>query len=172
MAYFPLLELRFWLPLLFFELRFWFSLLLLDGVDEREFEERLSERFMISVGLELRVLNMLFSKAEFAEPRFVISLLAERPGSTVFVFSFVAFFCVSWRFTVDLLTVDLPEFSVMPDRVGVFFSAALLLEISGRYRLTERLLTVDLPGREEFVTWWTFTLYPVSLRYSWGAGPL
>ena len=40
----------------------------------------------------------------------------------------------------------------MPDRVGVFFSAALLLEISGRYRLTERLLTVDLPGREEFVT--------------------
>ena len=60
--------------------------------------------------------------------------------------------CIRDRFTVDLLTVDLPEFSVMPDRVGVFFSAALLLEISGRYRLTERLLTVDLPGREEFVT--------------------
>lgn len=40
----------------------------------------------------------------------------------------------------------------MADRVGVFLSAALLLEISGRYRFTERLLTVDLPGREEFVT--------------------
>lgn len=67
---------------------------------------------------------------------------------------------VAERFTSDLLFVLL-----------VLFTADLLLELravvrsldtSGRYTLTERLLTVDLPGREAFCNWRTFTRLPVA----------
>lgn len=122
-------------------------MLLLDEVDEREFEERPSDRFMVSVGLELRTLNILFSEAEFSELRLLIPLLPVRPGLTVVVFSFVTVFPVSVR----LVVVDLPEFPLRADRL-VVLPLLLFFEISGRYRLTERLLTVDLPGREAFVT--------------------
>lgn len=85
---------------------------------------------------------------ELPELRLIAPLLPVRLGFVSAVFSFVAVLPVSTR----LVVVDLSEFLPGTDRL-IVLSVLPFFEISGRYRLTERLLTVDLPGREAFVTW-------------------
>lgn len=111
---------------------------------------------LLLIVLEFLALLLLFAepdrlmvsvRTELPELRLIVPLLPVRLEFVITVFSFVAVLPGSTR----LVVVDFPEFAAGTDRL-IVLSALLFFEISGRYRLTERLLTVDLPGREAFVT--------------------